>query len=67
MLKAGLASVIVLPILYLGLNNPLFPQESTQSCLQLGSEIASWPMPVGFEDPEFTALLVEPHGFVAFP
>jgi DMSO/TMAO reductase YedYZ molybdopterin-dependent catalytic subunit len=57
LLKTGLASVVVIPLLYLGLNNLLFPRESTQSRLPLESEIASKPRPVGFEDPRITALL----------
>ena len=57
LLKAGLASVVVIPLLYLGLNNLLFPRESTQSRLPLESEIASRPRPEGFEDPRITALL----------
>ena len=57
LLKAGLASVVVIPLLYLGLNNLLFPRESTQSRLPLESEIASRPRPVGFEDPRITAFL----------
>ena len=57
LLKAGLASVVVIPLLYLGLNNLLFPRERTQSRLPLESEIASRPRPEGFEDPRITALL----------
>lgn len=56
-IKAGIASVIVVPLLYLGLNNLLFPRESTQSRLPLASEIASKPRPAGFEDSRLTALL----------
>jgi DMSO/TMAO reductase YedYZ molybdopterin-dependent catalytic subunit len=56
-IKAGLASIIVAPLLYLGLNNLLFPRESAQSRLPLASEIASKPRPAGFEDPRLTALL----------
>src|ERR671919_2296974 len=57
LIKAGLASVVVIPLLYLGLNNLLFPRESTQSRLPLESQIASKPRPAGFEDPRLTALL----------
>jgi len=57
LLKAGLASVIVIPVLYLGLDNLLFPRERTQSRLPLESQITSKPRPVGFEDPRLTALL----------
>ncbi|CAN5212793.1 molybdopterin-dependent oxidoreductase [soil metagenome] len=57
LLKAGLASVVVIPLLYLGLNNLLFPRESSQSRLPLESQMASKPRPVGFEDPRLTALL----------
>jgi DMSO/TMAO reductase YedYZ molybdopterin-dependent catalytic subunit len=57
LIKAGLASVVVIPILYLGLNNLLFPRESAQSRLPLESEVASKPRPAGFEDPRLTALL----------
>jgi DMSO/TMAO reductase YedYZ molybdopterin-dependent catalytic subunit len=56
-LKAGLASVIVIPLLYLGLNNLLFPRERTQSRLPLESQINSKPRPAGFEDPRLTSLL----------
>jgi DMSO/TMAO reductase YedYZ molybdopterin-dependent catalytic subunit len=56
-IKAGIASIIVVPLLYLGLNNLLFPRESAQSRLPLASEIASKPRPAGFEDPRLTALL----------
>jgi DMSO/TMAO reductase YedYZ molybdopterin-dependent catalytic subunit len=56
-IKAGLASIIVAPLLYLGLNNLLFPRESVQSRLPLASEIASKPRPAGFDDPRLTALL----------
>src|SRR5918996_3345556 len=56
-IKAGLASVVIIPLLYLGLNNILFPRESTQSRLPLESQIASKPRPAGFEDPRLTALL----------
>ena len=56
-IKAGLASVIVIPLLYLGLNNLLFPRESAQSPLPLESELKSKPRPAGFEDPRLTALL----------
>ena len=56
-IKAGLASVVIIPLLYLGLNNLLFPRESTQSRLPLESQIASKPRPAGFEDPRLTALL----------
>jgi DMSO/TMAO reductase YedYZ molybdopterin-dependent catalytic subunit len=56
-IKAGLSSIIVAPLLYLGLNNLLFPRESAQSRLPLASEIASKPRPAGFEDPRLTALL----------
>jgi DMSO/TMAO reductase YedYZ molybdopterin-dependent catalytic subunit len=58
LLKAGLASIVVIPLLYLGLNNLLFPRESTQSRLPLETQIASKPRQVGFEDPRLTALLV---------
>jgi DMSO/TMAO reductase YedYZ molybdopterin-dependent catalytic subunit len=57
LIKAGLASVVVIPLLYLGLNNLLFPQQSTQSRLPLESQIASRPRPAGFEDPRLIALL----------
>ena len=57
LIKAGLASVVVIPILYLGLNNLLFPRENAQSRLPLESEVASKPRPAGFEDPRLTALL----------
>jgi DMSO/TMAO reductase YedYZ molybdopterin-dependent catalytic subunit len=57
LIKAGLASVVVIPLLYLGLNNLLFPRESAQSRLPLESQTASKPRPVGFEDPRLTALL----------
>jgi DMSO/TMAO reductase YedYZ molybdopterin-dependent catalytic subunit len=57
LIKGGLASVVVIPLLYLGLNNLLFPRESAQSRLPLESEVASRPRPVGFEDPKLTALL----------
>jgi DMSO/TMAO reductase YedYZ molybdopterin-dependent catalytic subunit len=57
LIKAGLASVVVIPLLYLGLNNLLFPRESTQSRLPLESQIASRPRPAGFEDPSLIALL----------
>jgi DMSO/TMAO reductase YedYZ molybdopterin-dependent catalytic subunit len=57
LIKGGLASLVVIPLLYLGLNNLLFPRESAQSRLPLESEIASRPRPVGFEDPRLTALL----------
>ena len=56
-LKAGLASVIVIPLLYLGLDNLLLPRERTQSRLPLESQITSKPRPAGFEDPRLTALL----------
>jgi DMSO/TMAO reductase YedYZ molybdopterin-dependent catalytic subunit len=56
-IKAGFASVVIIPLLYLGLNNLLFPRESTQSRLPLESQIASKPRPAGFEDPRLTALL----------
>jgi DMSO/TMAO reductase YedYZ molybdopterin-dependent catalytic subunit len=58
LIKTGLASVVVIPLLYLGLNNLLFPRESTQSRLPLESQVASKPRPAGFEDPRLTALLV---------
>ena len=57
LIKAGLASVVIIPLLYLGLNNLLFPRESTQSRLPLESQMGSKPRPVGFEDPRLTALL----------
>ena len=57
LLKAGLASVIVIPLLYLGLDNLLFPREKTQSRLPLESQITSKPRPAGFEDPRLTSLL----------
>src|SRR5918996_1535352 len=57
LIKAGLASVIVIPLLYLGLNNLLFPRESAQSPLPLESQVTSKPRPSGFEDPRLTALL----------
>ena len=56
-IKAGLASAVIIPLLYMGLNNLLFPRESTQSRLPLESQIASKPRPAGFEDPRLTALL----------
>lgn len=56
-IKAGLASVVIIPLLYLGLINLLFPRESTQSRLPLESQITSKPRPAGFEDPRLTALL----------
>jgi DMSO/TMAO reductase YedYZ molybdopterin-dependent catalytic subunit len=56
-LKAGLASVIVIPLLYLGLDNLLFPRERAQSRLPLESQITSKPRPAGFEDPRITSLL----------
>ena len=56
-LKAGLASVIVIPLVYLGLDNLLFPRERTQSRLPLESQITSKPRPAGFEDPRLTSLL----------
>jgi DMSO/TMAO reductase YedYZ molybdopterin-dependent catalytic subunit len=56
-IKGGLASVVIIPLLYLGLNNLLFPRESTQSRLPLESQIASKPRHAGFEDPRLTALL----------
>src|SRR5918992_793355 len=55
-IKAGLAPVVIIPLLYLGLNNLLFPRESAQSRLPLESQIASKPRPAGFEDPRLTAL-----------
>jgi DMSO/TMAO reductase YedYZ molybdopterin-dependent catalytic subunit len=58
LIKAGFASIVIIPFLYLGLNNLLFPRESTQSRLPLESQIASRPRPAGFEDPRLTALLV---------
>ena len=57
LLKAGLASVIVIPLLYLGLDNLLLPRERTQSRLPLESQITSKPRPAGFEDPRLTSLL----------
>ena len=57
LIKAGFASVVVIPLLYLGLNNLLFPRESAQSRLPLEPEVASKPRPAGFEDPRLTALL----------
>jgi DMSO/TMAO reductase YedYZ molybdopterin-dependent catalytic subunit len=57
LLKAGIASVAVIPLMYIGLNNILFPRESAQSPLPLESELKSKPRPVGFEDPRLTALL----------
>ena len=57
LLKAGLASVIVIPLLYLGLDNLLLPRERTQSRLPLESQITSKPRPAGFEDPRLTPLL----------
>jgi hypothetical protein len=51
LLKAGIASVAVIPLMYIGLNNILFPRESAQSPLPLESELKSKPRPVGFEDP----------------
>ena len=57
LLKAGIASAVTIPLLYLGLNNLLFPREVSQSRLPLESELTSKPRPVGFEDPRLTALL----------
>lgn len=57
LLKAGIASIAVIPLMYIGLNNILFPREGTQSPLPLESELKSKPRPVGFEDPRLTALL----------
>jgi DMSO/TMAO reductase YedYZ molybdopterin-dependent catalytic subunit len=57
LLKAGIASVAVIPLMYIGLNNILFPREVAQSPLPLESELKSKPRPVGFEDPRLTALL----------
>ena len=59
LLKAGIASIAVIPLMYIGLNNILFPREGTQSQspLPLESELKSKPRPVGFEDPRLTALL----------
>jgi DMSO/TMAO reductase YedYZ molybdopterin-dependent catalytic subunit len=57
LLKAGIASVAVIPLMYIGLNNILFPREAAQSPLPLESELKSKPRPVGFEDPRLTALL----------
>lgn len=57
LLKAGIASVAVIPLMYIGLNNILFPREGAQSPLPLESELKSKPRPVGFEDPRLTALL----------
>jgi hypothetical protein len=34
-IKAGIASIIVVPLLYLGLNNLLFPRESAQSAVSV--------------------------------
>ncbi|HEX5892181.1 MAG TPA: sulfite oxidase [Nitrososphaeraceae archaeon] len=57
LLKAGIASIAVIPLMYIGLNNILFPREGAQSPLPLESELESKPRPVGFEDPRLTALL----------
>ena len=57
LLKAGIASIAVIPLMYIGLNNILFPREGAQSPLPLESELKSKPRPVGFEDPRLTALL----------
>jgi DMSO/TMAO reductase YedYZ molybdopterin-dependent catalytic subunit len=57
LLKAGIASAVTIPLLYIGLNNLLFPREVSQSRLRLESELTSKPRPVGFEDPRLTALL----------
>jgi DMSO/TMAO reductase YedYZ molybdopterin-dependent catalytic subunit len=57
LLKAGIASAVVIPFMYIGLNNILFPREGAQSPLPLESELESKPRPAGFEDPRLTALL----------
>jgi DMSO/TMAO reductase YedYZ molybdopterin-dependent catalytic subunit len=57
LLKAGIASAVTIPLLYIGLSNLLFPREVSQSRLPLESELTSKPRPVGFEDPRLTALL----------
>ena len=59
LLKAGIASIAVIPLMYIGLNNILFPREGaqSQSPLPLESELKSKPRPAGFEDPRLTALL----------
>jgi DMSO/TMAO reductase YedYZ molybdopterin-dependent catalytic subunit len=57
LLKAGIASIAVIPLMYIGLNNILLPRETAQSPLPLESELKSKPRPVGFEDPRLTALL----------
>jgi DMSO/TMAO reductase YedYZ molybdopterin-dependent catalytic subunit len=58
LLKAGIASAVTIPLLYIGLNNLLFPREVSQSrLLPSESELTSKPRPVGFEDPRLTALL----------
>jgi DMSO/TMAO reductase YedYZ molybdopterin-dependent catalytic subunit len=57
LLKTGIASLAVIPLMYIGLNNILFPREGAQSPLPLESELKSKPRPVGFEDPRLTALL----------
>jgi DMSO/TMAO reductase YedYZ molybdopterin-dependent catalytic subunit len=57
LLKAGIASAVVIPFMYIGLNNILFPREGSQSPLPLESELESKPRPAGFEDPRLTALL----------
>jgi DMSO/TMAO reductase YedYZ molybdopterin-dependent catalytic subunit len=57
LLKAGIASAVVIPFMYIGLNNILFPREGAQSPLPLESELQSKPRPAGFEDPRLTALL----------
>ena len=57
LLKTGIASLAVIPLMYIGLNNILFPREGAQSPLPLESELKLKPRPVGFEDPRLTALL----------
>jgi hypothetical protein len=48
LLKTGIASLAVIPLMYIGLNNILFPREGAQSPLPLESELKSKPRPVGF-------------------
>ena len=57
LLKTGIASLAVIPLMYIGLNNILFPREGAQSPLPLESELKSKPRPLGFEDQRLTALL----------
>jgi DMSO/TMAO reductase YedYZ molybdopterin-dependent catalytic subunit len=57
LLKAGVASAAVIPFLYIGLNNLLFPREATQSSLPLESQLKLKSPPAGFDDPRLTPLL----------